>query len=377
MLEPSNRIQHIPGSAVPVLFGAGVIDQLGGHARDLGAQRVLLVTDPGIVRAGHADHALASLENAGLAVTLFTGVAENPTTEHVAAGLTLARSPAVDLIIGLGGGSSMDCAKAINFLLTNGGAMRDYWGVNKATQPMLPFIAIPTTTGTGSEAQSAALIADPATHQKMACLDRKTLARLAILDANLTATQPPRVAALTGIDAISHAIETAGSTKRTDISRALSRAAWALLPHAYPTLVTTPANPEARARMQLGAHYAGAAIENSMLGAAHACANPLTARYGIAHGAAVGVMLPAVIRFNASAGTNPYADLTPDPTALADRVVSLLTAADLPSTLTAAGVAHSDLPSLAASAARQWTANFNPRPVTESDFLRLYQAAFA
>ena len=223
---------------------------------------------------------------------------ENPTTEDISRCVEAARASSVDVIVGLGGGSSLDTAKGCNFLYTNGGRMHDYWGVGKAKLPMLPFIAIPTTSGTGSECQSFALIADVDSHAKMACGDKKASAAVAILDPELTITMPGKVTAHTGIDAIAHALETAVSRSRSGISSAYSLAAWKLLNSGLEEVLQNPENLEARARMQLGAAFAGTAIENSMLGIAHSCANPLTAHFGIVHGQAVGAMLPYVIEFN-------------------------------------------------------------------------------
>ena len=189
---------------------------------------MLLVTDPGIVAAGHVQRAEESLAAAGVHVARFDRVVENPTTEVVDACVAVARQEQIDFLVGLGGGSSMDTAKGCNFLLTNGGRMEDYWGVGKATRPMLPLIAIPTTAGTGSECQSFALITHPQTHVKMACGDPKAAARVAILDPELTLTQPPAVAAATGMDALSHAIETAVTRRRNPISQMLSREAFRL-----------------------------------------------------------------------------------------------------------------------------------------------------
>src|SRR5579884_1879902 len=213
-LPTSTEPLSIPGSAVQVAFGAGALSRVGQISRELGGTRVLVVTDPGIRDAGHVEHAVRALYRAGCAVRVFDGVGENPTTIHVGRGLSIATAFKPDLIVGLGGGSAMDCAKGINFLLTNGGRMQDYWGVNKAQQPMLPLIAVPTTAGTGSDAQSFALITDPETHQKMACGDSKALPKAAILDPQLTATQPQKVAAATGIDAVAHAVESSATTKR-------------------------------------------------------------------------------------------------------------------------------------------------------------------
>jgi alcohol dehydrogenase len=368
-------------SRTRLVFGTGVIRQVGELTRELGAHHVLLVTDAGIVAAGHAARIQDYLEKAGGRVTVFDQARENPTTKCVDDCVRVAQATGIDALIGLGGGSSLDTAKGCNFILTNGGRMQDYWGVGKATQPMLPFVAIPTTAGTGSEMQCAALIADEVTHQKMACLDPKCAARIAILDPELTLSQPPRVTACTGIDAIAHAVETVVTTKRNELSQRLSREAFQLCVPAFPQVLAKPNDLAARARMQLGAAYAGAAIENSMLGAAHAAANPLTAHFGIIHGHAVGLMLPHVVRWNAQQpearagyefmlGGGSVADL---PVQLHD----LLRLTGLPTTLAAAGIARSALPMLAEEAARQWTASFNPRPITTTDFMTLYEAAFA
>lgn len=362
-------------SRVRVVFGAGRLADVGKLAAELGATYVLLVTDPGIVRAGHAERAARSIRDAGLKITVFDGVAENPTTVHVSAGVEAARKADADFLVGLGGGSSMDCAKAVNFIFTNSGTIADYWGVNRAAHAMLPMIAIPTTAGTGSEAQSFALITDPVTHQKMACGDEKALCKLAILDPEVTATVPRAVAAATGIDAVAHAVETAGTKKRNDVSREMSREAWVRLDAAYETSLRDANDAAAREKMLLGAHLAGAAIEQSMLGAAHACANPLTARFGITHGVAVGLLLPHVVRFNGARAGNPYSDLDADVDRLARRIHAMLTAAKLPRRLIELDVAESILRALADEAATQWTAQFNPHPVGAHELHEIYRAA--
>jgi alcohol dehydrogenase len=369
-----------------VVFGAGSLARLGELTKELGGKRVLLVTDPGLEAAGHPQRAVTSLREAGLKVFVFDEVEENPTTRHVEAGTTFARAEAIDFLVAVGGGSAMDCAKGINFLLTNGGKIADYRGYGKATEPMLPSISVPTTAGTGSESQSYALIADEETHMKIACGDRKVAFHIAILDPEVTVTQPPKVTAVTGIDALSHAIESYVTAKRTLLSQSFAHAAFRLLETNLETVLRDPTNLEARGAMQLGANFAGTAIENSMLGACHACANPLTAHYGLTHGIAIGIMLPHVIRFNASAVGGLYADLVQevgllngDPTAageiLAERITSLMRATGLPTTLSACEISREILPVLAEEANQQWTARFNPRPVTQADLLHLYEAA--
>ena len=359
-----------------VVYGAGSLERVGELAAELSGSRVLIVSDPGIESVGYARRTVESLTSASLASVVFTEVEQNPTTKHVDAGLAFAKEHDVDLIVGLGGGSAMDCAKGVNFLLTNGGRMKDYWGVGKATKPMLPLIAIPTTAGTGSEAQSFALIADAETHQKMACGDPKAAAAAAILDPELTLSQPAPVTSVTGVDAVAHAVETWVTKKRNPISQVYSREAWRLLSTNLPIVLANPDDLDARAGMLLGANLAGTAIENSMLGIAHSCANPLTAHFDVIHGAAVGLMLPAVIRFNAAEVGDEYADLfgTGGSDGLASAVESFLEQAEIPSRLSAHGILESSLPDLAEEAARQWTAHFNPRAVTAANLLDVYRA---
>lgn len=268
--------------------------------------------------------------------------------------------------------------------------MEDYWGVGKATRPMVPFIAIPTTAGTGSECQCAALIAQEETHQKMACLDAKAAARVAILDPSLTVSQPTPVTAYTGVDAIAHAVETAVTKKRNPLSVMFSHEAFKLTVPSLPRVLAVPTDLEARGRMLLGAALAGLAIENSMLGAAHAAANPLTAHFGIVHGEAVGIMLPAVIRYNARdpGAQRGYAELASAPEiacvsdgveeaveALIVRLDQLLNTAGIARSLTDLKVPQSSFDTLAQEAAHQWTARFNPRPIDTAGFLSLYKAA--
>ena len=372
-----------------MVFGNDSIDQLGELALSLGAQRVMVVTDRGLVEAGHASHGIEALSKAGLEVGLYDDARENPTTEDVARGVVYAKEFKPDLLVGLGGGSSMDCAKGINFIYSCGGEMKDYHGVDKATQPMLPMIAVPTTAGTGSEMQSFALISDSQTHVKMACGDKKASFAIAVLDPKLTLTQPAHVTALTGIDAISHALETWVTRPRNPVSLLFSREAWRLLSANFLKVMEEPDDLEARAGMLLGAAWSGLAIENSMLGAAHALANPLTANYQIVHGQAVGVMLPHVVRFNGEQFDDWYRELTvtsagnlgaPDPTSgsagVAEFVQQMVKAAGLEISLQDLKIPREQIPMLAAAAEQQWTGKFNPRPVTSDELSAIYQNAF-
>ena len=388
---------------IEVLFGPGAAAAVGELARGLGGRRALVVTDPGVRAAGHADRAAAALGAAGVAARIFDAVIENPTTREVAAGRDAAALWGADLLVGLGGGSAMDCAKGINFLLTNGGRMEDYRGFGHARLPLLPAIGLPTTAGTGSEAQCYALISQAESHQKMACGDRQARFRIVVLDPSLLASAPRRAAAAAGLDALAHAVESLACRAANPVSRMLSREAWRLLEPSLSRHLAAPAEAGAAGAMLLGAHLAGAAIELSMLGAAHACANPLSARYGVAHGVAVALMLPHVVRWNGApaadwpaegvpaegvpAGSVPVA--VPVPAAayatlagcassemVAARIEELRAMAGLPERLRDVGVEAPALRELAREAAQQWTAGFNPRPAGEAALLHLYEQAF-
>ncbi len=371
-------------SPTRIVFGPNQVDTLGTLAQECGGSRVLLISDPGVIEAGHTERAIQALQKASIEVQVFGDVQENPTTADVAAGQRLAQDYQPDLLIGLGGGSSMDCAKGINFLYTNGGEIKDYWGIDKASKPMLPMIAIPTTAGTGSETQSFALISDAETHVKMACGDKKARCAIAVLDPTLTLTQPQRVTALTGIDALSHALETFVTTKRTQISLAYSRESWRLLSTNLPRVLDHPSDLEARSAMQIGACLAGLAIENSMLGATHALANPLTASFEMVHGQAIGILLPHVIRYNAQEVGAWYQELansqgsTPEEASdeLATTVQQLVTQAELPTTLSQCDIPRENLAKLGQQAAEQWTAQFNPRKVGSEELTSIYEHAF-
>lgn len=369
-----------------VVFGAGTVDRLGPLARELGFSRPLLVTDRGLRDAGHVERALRGLRDAGVEAAVFDACEVNPDAALLDRGVAFAAACRPDGVIGLGGGSPLDCAKGVNLLLTNGGTIADYKGYGRARKPLLPMIAVPTTAGTGSEAQSYAVIADTATRMKMACGDPQLAFAVAVLDPELTVSQPPAVVAAAGFDAVAHAVETAVTTRRTPVSTLFSHAAFRLLDPHYGRVLAEPGDVDARAAMQLGAFYAGAAIEHSMLGAAHACANPLTARCALTHGVALAILLPHVVRWNAAADADLYrelADVLP-PTSegenagerLARRLADAARAGGFPPDLRTVGVSADDLPALAEAAAGQWTGTFNPRPFGASEALALYRRAF-
>ena len=328
-----------------LVFGSGTINRIGEVTRGLDCSRPLLVADPGIRDAGHVDTVLNLLTDAGLNVEVFDQFGVNPDSTMVDRGVSFATSLNRDSIIGLGGGSSLDCAKGINLILTNGGQIADYRGYGHAQKPLLPMVAIPTTAGTGSEAQSYAVISDSTTHLKMACGDPKLAFAAAILDPELTLSQPTEVTASAGFDAIAHAVETAVTTRRTELSMLFSREAFRLLNANYERVLVQPSDLDARGAMHLGSFYAGIAIEQSMLGAAHACANPLTAQYQLTHGVALAILLPHVVRWNTQKNDSLYAGLVDSDipsdqagTRLAERLADLSKAGGFPTDLQTAGI---------------------------------------
>jgi alcohol dehydrogenase len=351
-----------------IVFGAGEFARLGEIAREQNGTRCLLVADQGLVDAGYAKEAIRSLKARRMEVFAFHDFTPNPTVGMVDAAREHAAPLNINLIVALGGGSSMDFAKAVNVVLSNGGSIRDYWGYGNVSKPLLPMIAVPTTAGTGSEAQSNASIVDPEAraHSERAtltCGDPKINFRVAILDPNLTLSQPQGLTAASGYDAISHAVETLVSTRRTPISECFSREAWRLLNKSFPRVLSHPDDIEARSAMLLGAHFAGLAIENSSLGPAHACAQPLSSNYRLAHGIAMAPVLAHAMEWSG------------EPKDLVSRLRDLAAAAELPLSLSDAGIPEEALPRLADEAAAQWTGRFSPRPFDAAAAMEIYQAA--
>jgi len=343
-------------------------------------RRVALVVDRGILAAGHATTVRDALEQVGIAVVQHTLMNVNPTADDVDACVASVREKGVDGWVALGGGSVLDTAKAANLLCCSGGRLEDYLGEAVARRPLLPMVAIPTTAGTGSEVQTHALIAHPVTHAKQAIGVPEAMPVVALLDPSLTLSMPPSLTAMSGLDALGHAVETAVCATATDTSRALSLRAFPVLLKHLPRVLAEPDNLTSRGHMLQAASWAGRAIHLSMLGAAHALANPLTAHHQVPHGAAVGWMLPHVIRFNAEDPTanRIYQDLAraaglpPDAHRLAAEC-SALARRCLPEGLSPWTTPHPNVELMAVEAAAQWTAQFNPRPVDSQEMAELYR----
>ena len=304
----------------------------------------------------------------------------------VEAGRAHAAACAIDSLVALGGGSSLDCAKGINFVLTNGGTMRDYWGFGKASRPMLPSIGMPTTAGTGSEAQSYAIISDADTHAKMACGDPKAAFRVVVLDPALTVSQPRAVTAIAGYDAISHAVESYVTSRRSEISDLFAHDAWRLLDTHYEQVLAEPDRPH-RARRHAARGARGRHRDRAIDARRHARLRQ-PADGALRHDAWRGDRGDAAARREverrarrrrgtASCSAQPAATATASAgERLAARLEALARAGGLPATLRDLGVERDALPALAAEAATQWTGTFNPRPFDAAAAQALYERAY-
>ncbi|HMQ21844.1 MAG TPA: iron-containing alcohol dehydrogenase [Planctomycetota bacterium] len=377
---------------------SGPLDAIATVVKGLAAERAFVVTDPGIVVSGHAGRLLDLLFEARLSACGFDAVRENPTEVDVARCSAAVESATVerfggrepDIYVAIGGGSSIDVAKACMLVRGGGGSIGDYRSAADRGLRLPKLIAVPTTAGTGSEVQSFALIGSEETHEKVACGDPAIAPHIAFLDAGLTLTMPPFVTACTGLDTLGHALEALVTKKGNEVSRRCALASFELANHAFERVLKDGSDLEAREAMLRAAALGGLAIENSMLGAAHSIANALTASLGLAHGEAVALALPHVLRFNAE--LPPVAAVYAEAarrcglasTSDDDRVAAAKVAERVEELTRLAGVEvlarrrldDSASRGLATVAARQWTASFNPRPVDERDLEGLVAAVF-
>ncbi|RHW21397.1 iron-containing alcohol dehydrogenase [Pseudomonas jilinensis] len=375
-----------------ILCESGSASRLAELCRERNAQRILIVTDPGITQHGLLNGVLPGFAQAGLSVEVFDQVIADPPEAVVLAAVTQAKALRAELIIGFGGGSSMDVAKLIALLAHPDcqQQLADIYGVGNAKGQRLPLIQVPTTAGTGSEVTQIAIITTGET-TKMGVVSPILLPDLAVLDAELTLGLPPAVTAATGIDAMVHAIEAYTSKlKKNPLSDMLAREALRLLAANLDQAVHNGSNREARQAMLLGALLAGQAFANAPVAAVHALAYPLGGHFHIPHGLSNALVLPSVIAFNAPAAQNLYAELAPllvpdlKPGSAASQTEQLVNAlselsprCNLPSRLRDAGVPESSLEMLARDAMLQQRLLINnPREVSEADALAIYRQAY-
>jgi alcohol dehydrogenase class IV len=378
-------------TAAGIVFGEGAADRIGTLAADRLGRRVIMVTDPGIVRIGLHEPALRALGEAGVAVDLFADVEADPPEPVVMAAVGAAVAAGAEGVIGFGGGSSLDVAKLVALIARGGETLRDVYGVGKAKGPRLPLMLVPTTAGTGSEVTPISIVTTGAA-EKMGVVSPVLLPDIALLDPALTWGLPPAVTAATGIDAMVHAIEAhaSASPNNNPISRALAVEALRLMGGALERAVRDGSDRAARSDMLLGSMLAGQAFANSPVAAVHALAYPIGGHFHVPHGLSNALVLPHVLRFNAVTAPEAYADLAvilfPDLAGLgtqgraqgfAEGLAALSARCGVPQRLRDVGIGEEALPRLAADAMNQTRLLVNnPRPLTEADALAIYTAAW-
>jgi alcohol dehydrogenase len=377
-------------TANKVICEVGAAHKLAEYCQELEISRLMLVTDSGIVQTGMADPLVAEIEKAGISVFLYSDVEADPPESLVLASVEVAKSEKIDGVVGLGGGSSMDVAKLIAVLATSEQPLAEMYGIGNIRGGRLPLIQVPTTAGTGSEVTPTSIITTGAT-TKTGVISKQLLPDIAILDAELTVGLPPHVTAATGIDAMVHAIEAFTTRHKKNVySDMLARQALVLMSANISEAVHNGGNLEARSNMLLGAMMAGQSFANAPVAAVHALAYPLGGHYHIPHGLSNSLVLPHVLRFNASTASVLYAELLPFVShgrsvagssagcdAFIDHMDQLIDDVNLPKTLREMKIAEEDLPMLADDAMLQQRLLVNnPREVSRDDALAIYRAAY-
>ena len=372
-------------------FGVGALNKIGDLVKARIGDRVMLVTDPGMMSTGIVDRALQILAEAGITVELFKDVAADPPEAVILEATKQAQGADIAGVVGLGGGSSLDVAKLVSLLALGKEELKDVYGVGNAKGPRLPLILVPTTSGTGSEVTPISIVTT-GTNEKMGVVSPVILPDVALLDPELTYGLPAHVTAATGIDAMVHAIEAyaSASANNNPLSRMLATQALTLMGRSILKAVHEGSDTVARSEMLLGSMLAGQAFANSPVAAVHALAYPLGGHFHIPHGLSNALVLPHVLRFNVVTSPQPYAELAPyafpelskyegqeRAAAFCDRLAELSRDCGLQPNLRAMNISEDILPKLASDAMNQTRLLVNnPRPVTEADALAIYRAAY-
>ncbi len=373
-------------TAMNIKCGSGVVDSLGSEVKQMGFSRVLFVTDPGLSKAGVSDRGISSLKQSGIDVALFDAIEPNPKDTSIEKAWDEVKDSGIQAIVGLGGGSALDGAKAVAVLATNGGKLNQYDGAGTIKVPALPIIAIPTTAGTGSEVTSNAAITDSARHYKMSLRSPHIIPSLALLDPSLLATLPAGIAAESSMDAIIHAAEAFLSNKSNLLSDALAiEALEYLCPNIRP-FIAARSNAAAAEKMLLGSMFAGTVIGNTGTGCDHALARALGGAHDLGHGLGCSLLFPYVVRFNFIANPTKYrkfaqllglrVECLPDSKVcdlLVDELFRLLADLGIPHKLSMLGLGDMDIETIAKVAAGN--SGPNPRSVTPKDLEKILREA--
>ncbi|UBM63632.1 iron-containing alcohol dehydrogenase [Candidatus Sulfidibacterium hydrothermale] len=370
------------------LMGAGAALEVAKQAKIIGGSKALVVTDAPLIKLGIADKIIRLLEKEDIRTILYDAVLPNPTVKNVHDGVALYKQNNCDLIVAIGGGSPIDCAKGIGLVATNGGSIKDYEGLDMSKKTMPPFIAVNTTAGTASEMTRFTIITDTDRHVKMAIVDWHVTPTVSINDPELMVSMPSALTAATGMDALTHAIEAYVSTLATPVTDSAAIKAIQLISQYLRPAVANGNNMEARDKMAYAEFMAGMAFNNASLGNVHAMAHQLGGFYDLPHGVCNAILLPHVESFNMIACPERFADIA---MAMGENTngLSVIEAAELaiksigrlsrdvgiPSGLKELGVKEKDLPTLADNALKDACGLTNPRIATKEDIIELYKAA--
>lgn len=374
-----------------VYFEEGAFTRASKELAEAGMTRVLIVTDRGLVETGICEALCTALQCAGVAFEVFNEVEANPSSETVEKGARTYREAGCQAILALGGGSPIDAAKAIGILVTNGGCIVEYEGLNRFSQPPVPLYVFPTTAGTGSEVTPFAVITNRQSRYKLTIASPLLLPKVAYLDARLLAMLPPSVAAATGMDALTHAVEAFVSLAASPFSDMMAEKALELIGGHLRRFVANRADLEAAGAMLLASMFAGIAFGHARLGNCHAMAHPLGGFFNIPHGLANAILLPHVMRFNLLADKGKYAriavllgedvsgklnSLTAGERAIA-AVEKLNKDLGIPRSLREVGASEEAIDLMAADAMKSGNVTVNPRKTSVEDIKQLYHEAFA
>jgi alcohol dehydrogenase len=370
------------------LMGAGCLAQLPDQVKALGGKKVLIVADKVLVKVGLVKKVTNLLEGAGIPYVVFADAQPNPTVENVNDGLKLYRNEGCDLIIAVGGGSPIDCAKGIGLVASNGGGIADYEGLDKSEKPMPPFITVNTTAGTASEMTRFTIITDTSRHVKMAIVDKHVTPSVSVNDPELMASMPPSLTAATGMDALTHAVEAYVSTIATPVTDSVAISSIELIGQYLKRAVDDGSDMEAREKMAFAEFMAGMAFNNASLGYVHAMAHQLGGFYDLPHGVCNAILLPFVCEFNLSAAPAKFAKIASalgenvenlGPMDAAERCVqairNLSDSVDIPSGLSQLGAKEEDLPTLAENAMKDVCMLTNPRTATKDEVVEIFRKA--
>lgn len=371
-----------------ITFGRGAIEQLPEMIRNYGIKNIMVVYDNGVKAAGIADKVLEQIEKTGVSYTIFDRVIPNPTNEVVEEAAALAKEKEIDGFVAVGGGSSIDLAKAVNVLMTNPGTIGQYGGMNMVKNACLPFIAIPTTAGTSSEITNVSALIDTEKVIKYVVIDNHIVPTDVIADPDFTRTVPAGVTAATGMDAITHAVESYISNEATPLTEYNSLKGLQILYENLPKVVADGTDMEAREQMMLGCIITGFGFSNANLGLVHGIAHTLSAHFGLAHGMANATVLPYVMEYNAQSCPEKMIQLAKaigiemsgkkeeDQYALAEELKKLIKKLQI-KTLSEQGIKEEDFDMLAEDVLKEPVLGFNPRQgITKEDILAILRKAY-